>query len=662
MSLLNEIKSNSKKKINKKIIFVLLLISVLLINFIFNKPNNNTIINDEKSFVVKKWDLKNFIEADGKIILKEDYDVDFKVWGIIKDINNKPWDSVKKWDLIATLDDTSLLLELEKAKISLNIAKANYEIKKRWSTQSDVNIQKQQYESSLVWLNNIKSQVEIDLKNSQDNVKILENNIENAKKQSELNILNSKNLLEIANIDYSNALSNLELIKKQEEEKNFNAQNKLWMQIWAMINITEKLLFDIDVLLGVTEANRTKNDGYEIYLWAKDSSVKNQAIDLFLKTQNDFDAFYIKWQEQKTSWKYDLLNESFIEFKDISSNLNKLINLTINVLKNSIDSYNFSQTIIDSHIVIFEKSLEENKTDLSKITESYLLLQELKTNSNYKIDSLNSQLILLKQKITQAENVYNKTILENDLIIESAQDKLEQAISLLESTKIKNSTLINKEESSVWISKTILDSKTNVEMLDLEPYKNSILLAEKNLKEVEEKLNNTKLYSPINWKIVEINWVKWQLTSNLKSSFATIINTDIMLAEIFVDESDIFKVNEKQNVYLNFDSVDWLTLTWNVVFINDKAKVDDSWLVNYKVDVIFNSESKVKDWMTTTAQFITKEINNALIIPVESVKTYNKKPSVKLETWKIVNITTWFTDWKMVEVINWLSLWDKIIF
>jgi hypothetical protein len=51
-----------------------------------------------------------------------------------------------------------------------------------------------------------------------------------------------------------------------------------------------------------------------------------------------------------------------------------------------------------------------------------------------------------------------------------------------------------------------------------------------------------------------------------------------------------------------------------------------------------------------------------LIIPVQSVKTANKKPSVKLESWEIKNIITWFTDWKMVEVVSWLKLGDKILY
>jgi len=36
--------------------------------------------------------------------------------------------------------------------------------------------------------------------------------------------------------------------------------------------------------------------------------------------------------------------------------------------------------------------------------------------------------------------------------------------------------------------------------------------------------------------------------------------------------------------------------------------------------------------MTATIEFITKEVKNVLIIPVQAVKTVNKKPSVKMES------------------------------
>jgi multidrug efflux pump subunit AcrA (membrane-fusion protein) len=189
------------------------------------------------------------------------------------------------------------------------------------------------------------------------------------------------------------------------------------------------------------------------------------------------------------------------------------------------------------------------------------------------------------------------------------------------------------------------------------------LTAQKNLEEAVKKKQDAELISPISWKIVNIEWKIWETTNSLKNPFVTIINTKSLFVESYVEESDIVKVKQNQDVYINFDSIEWLTMTWKVIYINEKANIDANSLVTYEVLIAFeSSDSRVKDGMSTVIEFITKEIQNVLIIPVQSVKTVNKKPSVKLDSWEWKNIITWFTDWKMVEVVSWLSLWDKILY
>jgi hypothetical protein len=148
---------------------------------------------------------------------------------------------------------------------------------------------------------------------------------------------------------------------------------------------------------------------------------------------------------------------------------------------------------------------------------------------------------------------------------------------------------------------------------------------------------------------------------SLKNPFVTIINTKELLIESYIEEWDIIKIKNNQDVYISFDSIEWLTLTWTVIYINDKANIDINWIVSYKTQVFFTSnDKKVKDWMTANLQFVTKESKNILIIPVSAVKNISWKPSVVLENWEIRKVTTWFTDWKMVEVILWLKSGEKV--
>lgn len=59
--------------------------------------------------------------------------------------------------------------------------------------------------------------------------------------------------------------------------------------------------------------------------------------------------------------------------------------------------------------------------------------------------------------------------------------------------------------------------------------------------------------------------------------------------------------------------------------------------------------------MSATAEYVTKEAKNVLVVPVPSVKTVNKKPAVLLENGEYRTVVTGFTDAKMVEVVSGLA-------
>ncbi len=665
MALSDEIKSDKRKSIFKKIILLLIILWISYWTYaMYFKSENTEIVKEEKSFTVKKWDLKTFIEADWKVTLKDSINLDFINPWIIKKIYKKEWDEVKQGYLIAELDTSYLDINIQKAELSLDIAKSNYELKKRWSTTDEIKLQEELLKVDKSSLDNTKLQTNLDLQNTIDNLKIEQDNLENAKKQTEVNLLTAKNNLKVAEIDLQTSKNNLESIKKQENEKSTNYQNNLVMEAWQLITTIEKNLFDLDMLLWVSTENRDFNNSFDDFLWAKNTSVKQNAVNSLILTQKSFDDFYTDWKTYKINPDYNILESKILKLKDTAMLVNKTLNYTIDTLKYSISSYgSFSQETIDDYINDFTKTLSDSKSTLASFTTLIQTVNENEINKDYKIDTATTQVSSMEQKLEIAKANYDKAVLENDIYLSQANQKIKQANQSVESTKLKNESLILKWQSDVEVSKTMLDSKKQVDSLDLEPYYTAILTAQKNLEEAIKKKQDAELISPINWKIVNIEWKIWETTNSLKNPFVTIINTKSLFVESFVEESDIIKVKQNQDVYINFDSIEWLTMTWRVIYINEKANIDANSLVTYEVLIAFeSSDPRVKDGMSTVIEFITKEIPNVLIIPVQSVKTANKKPSVKLESWEVKNIITWFTDWKMVEVVSWLKLGDKILY
>ena len=664
MSLVNEVKKSTSKNWITKLVIVIILSWIWYWSygyFFWNKEN--AAIQEKKTYTVSSWNLKNSIESDWKVTLKDELNLDFANPWIIKTILKKEWDEVKKWEIIASIDTEYLVLAIDKAKIALQIAEANYNLKKRWWTLDDINIWEKQLESSQASYDSTLSQADMDIRIAEDNLRISWENLDNAKKQAEINELNSKNNLDTAKFDLITSENNLKLVTLQEEEKYKNSENKLLMEAWQLITIIEKNLFNIDSLLWISDSNRTINDSYEIYLWAKNSSSKTQAENSYREAKSEFDKFYTDWKAFRQDSDFTKLEEFSLRLKNVSSLTNKALNYTIETLKNSIASSGFTQSTLDSFQTDFENALSGLKNDTSSFAITLQVTQEAKTSMEFKINTARDQITSLTQKLKISEAILQKTILENEVLINLANQKVEQAKIAQDNSKIKKDTSLIKEKSQIEISKSTLESKKWADSLELEPLYMAIVSAKKNLEEAEKKKEDSFLKSPIDWKIAKIAWSIWETTSSLKEAFVTIINNKTFFVESQVAEEDIVKVKNWQKVYITFDAIEGLNIPWEVIYVSEKADIDPNSVVSYKTQIVFSSDDeKIKEGMTATSEFITKEIKSALLIPVQSVKTINKKPSVMLASWEYKQVITWFTDSKMVEVISGLSKWDKIIY
>lgn len=668
MSLVDDIKSNSRKIIIKRIVIFIIIFILWYFWYIyfFGETKVETKI-ETKISSVSKWDIKTFIEADGKALLKDELNLDFANEWIINQIFVSEGDNVKAWDKIADLDSDYLDLAVDRAQISLDLSKVNYEIKKRWVSDTEIDISQKQLDKDSISMDVTINEIDSSLEEANYNLELAKKSLENTKKQSEIDEIWAQNNLDNAKIDYENSISNLDLTTKQEIEKYKNTTNKLIMENWQLIANIEKYLYNLDVLLWISDSNKHLNDSYEIYLWAKNTSLKVSAENYYRETKSLFDEFYTSWQEYKNNTNfseeinYDVISDYAYKLRDISSWVNKTLSYTVDVLKNSISSSNFPQTTIDSNISNFENYLQSSKNDLANYMILLQNVEETKSSMDFKIDSAEKAILTSSWKLNILVSSLEKVKLQNEINIDNSNEKINALILDIKNLELKKSNSIALSKSQVDISKASLDNKKYSDNLDLEPFYMAILQAQKSLDEAKKKKQDSILYSPIDWKIAKINWKIKENTSSLKDTFVTIINDNNFYVDAYVEEWDIVKVKNWQEVSIEFDAIDSLIFTGSVIYIEDKANIDTNWIVSYRVEILFsNTDSRIKDWMTATIQFITKEVKNVLIIPVQAVKNISWKPSVILENWEVRNVITWFTDWKNVEVISWLEKWEKV--
>lgn len=661
MWILNEIRTNKRKKQWKIIIFVLVVILIITIYFIKNYSQSSKITY--KTSQIEKRDISSTISVDWKVLYKDQYELNFPISWTLNEVYKKEWDKVKKWEIIASLDNRYLKLNLDKAKIALDTANANLNAKlaSKWQ-KSDVNISEKQLESSNANLDaNIKEwQANVD--NTQKNVDIAKLALTNIESSYDEDIKNANKIIDAKNLDIANAEDSLNSTIQSEQLNIENAKLKAISEINVSIPLFDSDIRYIDTILWISEQNKNLNDSYEMYLWAKDTSSKLFAEDNFKVLYSEYAKYNaISFDNNLT---YPEVLSKLDSYIDIWKNISWSLKDTRKVLETSISWYNFSQSDIDQMITNINNYLNILELEIQKLDNSRQAINSAVSNYDSKTLTIKNSIKSYKISLEQAIQSLSKIVNQRDSAIKDAQEKLKLANINYETAKTKLANIKETYSSQISISQANLDNKLSwFEYSELEPYYTAIDNAKKWILEAEARLSDSKLVSPIDWKIwkLPVN-KKWSIINQWGNTpFAIVINKDSMYVEAKVEEWDIPNIKLWQDVIITFNSVDNLKLDWKVYYISDKSDTDTNNIVTYKTEISFNHQNdKVKEWYTTQNFFILKKVIGANTLNIEAVTEDNWKYYVTLLDWTKKEIITWISDGDYIEVISWLKEWEKI--
>ena len=369
-----------------------------------------------------------------------------KAW-IITYLNCNNWQHITKWEYIAKIvpdyNDSSMKTLINQKK-TLN-DQLNNTITIKNSTLSSLDIQ----------VSNLKTQklsVSSQLSYSKDNLKkminqkwLTSNDLELQTKNLEKQLLNLKDQKKI-----------LENSKLNDNEKLISNISNIKNQIY---NTSNDAMSQIDKVFGITATNRYKNDSFENFLSAKDTSLKNdieKQFEALLKIQSnqiDNDALNIYMQ-----------------------NLSDLLNLASDATKKSATSSSFTQTQIDTYDALFlwlSNNILTLKTNFETLTKS------LQTTTN----TYDSQISILSNSIQSItinlQNLKDNQTENNLLNLDINITNLKSAINGLENQL----TATNNQVSSMGESKNAQQKQFDNQILSIKQSINSInlLLAEEKL-------------------------------------------------------------------------------------------------------------------------------------------------------------------------------------
>lgn len=655
------------------ILWILSVSGVYYYKFLYTSSSSETTSTSTTSIEsVSSWSLKDTIDAVWTAELVDEQSLWFKQTWTVTSVLVKAWDSVKKWDIIATIDDTdaknsitNASINLENSKLSLNDLYAEVDESKILQSKNTIT----NAQSSI----DIAKKELVNLKTSQlNNISKQEKSIETSKK--DLITLNTN--LETAQKDLETAQKDLVLTQKQQEN---TLSNTISSKSTTIKNVEDnfsseltsisKIIETSDYILWVTENNKYKNDSYEIYLWAKNTSYKTQAETSLLKSISSFSNLSNIVNAYDNSWDITKLKNILSSIQTTYKELENTTDLLYKTLENSIASTSFTESELDnkkSSIYSYKTTVQSK---LNSINSTINTLNTL-TNTDLIVES-NDNTILSKQNSIISKQ---SSLTQAKLAIEKKEIEIDNLEKTLQETKSSNLLTIKEKENSIEnleknleVSKEsyteLIEWPTDINVLKA---KNNIAQAEINLETAKEKLDDYQLIAPFDWVVRKIDYMLWDNLTTESDKYVYIENPNLLQVTVNLDQVDIAKISVWTKAVITFDSY-----TSNpadaVITIVDTTPVTTSWVTSYKVTLILDDsdfDKKILSWMTWDVEIIVAEKKDVLVVSSEAITTENDKSYVNLEkNWKKVKteVVVWISADSKTEIVSWLSLWDKIV-
>jgi HlyD family secretion protein len=576
---------------------IVLILIVAIGGFVFYKTQNK---GDNKEYVTSKvvrGDLSQTVSATGVVKPLTELDLSFSASGKIIEILVEKGQEVKKDDILARQDDSSLLISEKQAQANLLSAVATLDKLKAGASKEDIEVVMQNVASAQVTYNNAVKNLETLRTKTTEEIKKYEDGVTSAQNtlaDKKINLTDTKN-------KYSQNIKNIE----QSAGTTMSSH-----------------LFTVDSALDLVNKALTNNDAFD----RKGSSgnISQLKSNYLNYAYTNYDKAVEMLEIMKTnasavkSGTASNVGEAIVQAINTLDEVKQALNNSFNVLQNTIATTKYSQTNIDT-----------NKTDLNAkqiVVES--AIAELQTSQQNLIDAkidFDNQTNSAQALVNSAEDAYTTAKISlsaaeanRDLQISGAEAEIDSALAKLNLTK----------------SELILKNATP-RKVDLASQEAQVQQYQASLALVQDNLLKTKLISSMDGIVVDVLYkLGEQAVAN--NSAVKLISDHNYAIEVDISESDIAKVKIKDSVSVSFDSLsEDQKFKGEVVFI-DPAQTIVSDVVYYTVKIILNNEenqnlaSLIKPGMTANVDILTDQRKDVFLVPQRAVQRRNGQKYVRI--------------------------------
>lgn len=616
-------------------------IAIGLAYYFFGRTSNPEYVLAEvvKGNIVQSVNVTGTIKADPTINLH------FQTSGKVKDILVKEGDRIEKDQLLATLSNNSLELEVERNSANVQYAYALYNQTKAGSkyeeiliAQADVDSAQASYNAALIEVDNT-----IAISNSNVNLStIAYKKAEEARDAALKEFETTKALAE-------NEIAKLELGGTNTQTIAIDsAYSKARTSLDSLLTVMHDSMFLAEDIIGI------RGTGFFLLGTSKINQIKN--------------TYYYpadkKYQEALTLYKAlpaTPTQEQLDEIFDASVEAANSILLLLTQIGTELGNLPYSREDLQNLILSVTNKTSSLSSGTLTLKEAQAAILNIKTGSVQDVETLK---LSYKLQIDAAETRYNAT-----------KNTLTEAAHNLNQAKLNAEIAKENAYAMVALKKAALDSASAMLALkrspardvDLAPLSANISQAEIALKIAEDKYKESQLTAPIDGVVTFIYGKIGENVSLSEMALASFLSlqADELMVEANVPETDIVKINVGDKAEMTIDALDFTEKITGTVIYLDRAETVIQGVVYYGIKTAFDLEDeRLKSGMTTNLEIITDEKENVLIIPARAIKYEDATRYVEVLTngsSKKITITTGLESDQYVEVTSGLKEGDKII-
>lgn len=563
-----------------------------------------------------------------------------KIWWKITSITKNIWDKVHIWEVVAILDSSEaktwfnssneIISSLESLKNSTSqmydaqIKVMNEKIK---SAQTWIEIAHLWVSGSEIWT--------IDTKNiTQNQLKTVETQISSAETQIET----VKLQLENSRISFN----------QKETDLYSNSKNAISN---ANILMSNEIDF-LDNLFWVTDANKNKNDSFEIYIWAKNSALKTQI-------ENDFRNLLLKISNIKKLPldTNDSIENTLQEYNTLFSiDIRNILNQASITMENSIANTTFTENIIQNYKAQITTLQNQNEQAIITVSWNYFLwlkgsidsIANFQKEKKSTLDMLEKQqesalkqLETLKQTLSQISSIWDWQLTDINTKTEISKKQKELSQNGLSEIVASLDSLKKQKDASL--------SEIDTQIYQVISWKNNAWVMIENGKVI------SLLDGIVTKKLSEVGSIVWPWTPILVVS-----SNDTIKIEVQIPEELLIKINIWNSVQAE---IEWSSELKNGV-VTKKLPVRDMLTKKSSIEITLeNKKWDIKIWSYSKIYFHDNNSNTGMIIPNNALLTKFMIPQVFVLEWKKALL-------KDIEIekqndnfsqIRWLNIWEIII-